>query len=123
MDPRREIDRVVAFLESWASSLRGELDDFRDRLDREAQFFRRDGSFTEAGWQRYHAASTHDQERLDDIGDQIRGQLWRIRYIGQLVRYARATAEGTVDIAEADKLYAGLTTPADSPRSGRRTPQ
>ena len=104
-----EIDRVIAYLETWRDSERDELDQYRANLGETARFFRPDGEWSRFGEDRYYDLSTYEQERLDEIQDQLRWRSGRIRYLTTLVRYANARVSGSDDIAEADRLYEELT--------------
>lgn len=106
-----EIDRVVAFLESWKQSEIDELGEYRAGLGRMVRYFTRRGDFTDVGWDYYYSASEYEQQRLQEISDQIGNREARIGHCASIIRYARGTAEGTLQIEEADTLYAQLSKP------------
>lgn len=104
-----EIERVIAYLESWKNTERTELRQYKDQLGRLNRYFDSHGYLNAAGFSEAINEEQRGQTGLNEIEDELRYRSERIREVQMLIRWARESVEGTITIEEADQMYAEVT--------------
>lgn len=121
-----EIDRVLAALEAWNEITIAEGEAYWQGLGGDRRWFRRDGTMTGPGYDRYDSYTppggrslSQEQERMDEVASQPRFFYGGPRWVRRIIQYARDRVAGTATVEDADRFYKESTQPWGPGRLGR----